>query len=118
MRNVPSSSLLPFGAIAMMRPVLLVLAIALSACTFAEDAPIQTPAPAAATHYPVDMVSCRDGTMAQLPVKQGTCSLHGGVGPAAPAGSTALCKDGTYSLSKVRRNTCIGHKGVARWLDQ
>lgn len=46
--------------------------------------PSPTPAPAATTPHPVDMVSCRDGTMAQLPVKQGTCSHHGGVGtPAA-----------------------------------
>jgi len=70
------------------------------------------------TPVPVDMVSCRDGTMTRVPVKSGSCSHHGGVGPAAPAGSTAVCKDGTFTSTKEHKGACSGHKGVDRWLDQ
>lgn len=103
----------------MTRTLLLVLTVTLSSGAVAATAPASspTPAPAATTHYPVDMTSCRDGTMAQLPVKQGTCSHHGGVGPAPPEGSTALCKDKTYTSTKEHKGACSGHKGVDMWLN-
>jgi len=104
----------------MFRSMILAFALTISAGAFAATAPTPTPttAPATDTHYPVDMTSCRDGTMAQLPVKQGTCSHHGGVGPAPPAGSTALCKDNTYTSTKEHKGACSGHKGVAIWLQK
>jgi len=104
----------------MTRTLLLVLAVTLGAGALAATALASAPTPTAPapTHYPVDMTSCLDGTMAQLPVKEGTCLHHGGVGPAPPAGSTALCKDMTYTSTKEHKNACRGHKGVDMWLDQ
>ncbi len=126
-------------SIPMTRNILLAVALTLSAGAFAKAATPPT------TPHPVDMVSCKDGTKAQLPVKQGTCSGHGGVAAAkpttpaappaaitpaahaapapaptpsaaAPAGATAKCKDGTYSMSKTHSGACSRHGGVANWL--
>jgi hypothetical protein len=103
----------------MLRSIVLALALTFSAGAFAQDAPAPTtPAPAAATHYPVDTVTCRDGTTGVIPRQEAMCATHGGVGPAPPAGSTALCKDNTYTSTKEHKHACSGHKGVAIWLDK
>ena len=120
----------------MKRKILLAVTMTLSLSPFANAEPAPT------MPHPVDMASCSDGTMAQLPVKQGTCSGHGGVAhgkalapaasPAAPpavkpvaaastagatpVGATAKCKDGTYSMSKTHSGACSRHGGVANWL--
>jgi len=129
----------------MIRSIVLALALTFSAGAFAQAAtpaspadanppmempknpmpaetasPPTAPASAATTHYPVDMVSCRDGTMAQVPMKEKTCATHGGVGPpsaaAVPTGATAKCKDGTYTFSHHHSRACSHHGGVADWL--
>lgn len=72
----------------MIRFALLALSLTLSTSACAADDPL----PAAGTAIkplPVDMVSCRDGTMTRVPLKSGSCSQHGGVGPAVPASSPA-----------------------------
>ena len=103
----------------MIRSIVLALALTISAGAFAQDASTPTtPAPSATKHYPVDTVSCRDGTTGVIPRQEAMCATHGGVGPPPPAGSTALCKDNTYTSTKERKGACSGHKGVAIWLDK
>ena len=105
----------------MIRTLALALFLMFSAGAFAQAAPAPTPpTPAATKPRAVDMIACRDGTMAMIAMKDRICSHHGGVGPpaaeASPEGATAKCKDGTYSFSQHRSGTCSRHGGVANWL--
>jgi len=103
----------------MLRSIVLALALTSSAGAFAQDAAAPTPAaPATATHYPVDTVTCRDGTTGVRPRQEEMCAAHGGVGAPPPPGSTARCKDNTYTSTTDHKHACSGHKGVAMWLDK
>jgi serine/threonine-protein kinase len=125
---------------AMMRTALLALSLAVSIAALAAPEPASGPSSTSSTPLPVDTVKCKDGTSALRPVKQGTCSGHGGVAPSPenpqkappavvtptpeastaattpPKGATAQCKDGTYSMSKTHSGACSGHGGVDKWL--
>ena len=95
-----------------MRPLTLTL---LSACVLGAGLPSVQPAFAQAVP-PGATAKCKDGTYSTSDVRQGACSVHGGVAEwLIPADANAKCRDGTYQ-SGPRQGACSGHGGVAEWL--
>jgi hypothetical protein len=95
----------------MTRAILLSIILALSSTALAQPATAQATAAAPATKpYPVDTISCRDGTMAILPMKQGTCAQHGGVGAAAP--TTAIAHEPVYSAAETCRFKALAKQTI------